>query len=41
MQARLNEDESQTYYARVFYVKNGIITRSFDVDVHTQTKQTP
>lgn len=41
MQARLNEDESQTYYARVFYVKNGAITRSFDVDVHTQTKQTP
>ena len=40
MQARLNEDESQTYYARVFYVKNGTITRSFDVDVHTQTKQT-
>ena len=40
MQARLNEDESQTYYATVFYVKNGIITRSFDVDVHTQTKQT-
>ena len=41
MQARLNEDESQTYYARVFYVKNGAITRSIDVDVHTQTKQTP
>ena len=40
MEARLNGDESQTYYARVFYVKNGTITRSFDVDVHTQTKQT-
>ena len=40
MQAMLNGDESQTYYATVFYVKNGIITRSFDVDVHTQTKQT-
>ena len=40
MQARLNGDESQTYYATVFYVKNGIITRYFDVDVHTQTKQT-